>query len=90
MTTRARTAHTADLAPAELGAVRALLDAAFDGDFGDDDWDHGLGGMHEDVHAAGCGTAAGGCAPGTSRTSPYAPTPDAPASAGRSWRSWNA
>ncbi|GAB2875443.1 aminoglycoside N-acetyltransferase AAC(2')-Ic [Streptomyces deserti] len=46
MTTRLRTAHTADLSPAELRAVRALLDAAFDGDFGDEDWDHGLGGMH--------------------------------------------
>ncbi|MFF7309964.1 GNAT family N-acetyltransferase [Streptomyces sp. NPDC008137] len=46
MTTRVRTAHTADLTPAELDAVRALLDAAFEGDFGDDDWDHGLGGMH--------------------------------------------
>ncbi|MEV3972044.1 GNAT family N-acetyltransferase [Streptomyces sp. NPDC050698] len=50
MTTRVRTAHTADLTPAELDAVRRLLDAAFDGDFGDDDWDHGLGGMHTLVH----------------------------------------
>ncbi|QWB22897.1 MULTISPECIES: GNAT family N-acetyltransferase [Streptomyces] len=50
MTIRVRTAHTADLAPAELAAVRALLDAAFEGDFGDDDWDHGLGGMHALVH----------------------------------------
>ncbi|KDN73700.1 aminoglycoside 2'-N-acetyltransferase [Streptomyces olindensis] len=52
MTIRLRTAHTADLAPAELDAVRALLDAAFDGDFGDDDWDHGLGGLHALVHDA--------------------------------------
>ncbi|MFD5159782.1 GNAT family N-acetyltransferase [Streptomyces hawaiiensis] len=50
MTSPVRTAHTADLAPAELEAVRDLLDAAFDGDFGDDDWDHGLGGMHALVH----------------------------------------
>ncbi|MFD5481802.1 GNAT family N-acetyltransferase [Streptomyces hawaiiensis] len=50
MTSPVRTAHTADLAPAELEAVRDLLDVAFDGDFGDDDWDHGLGGMHALVH----------------------------------------
>ncbi|MGW7266372.1 GNAT family N-acetyltransferase [Streptomyces sp. NPDC054842] len=50
MATRLRTAHTADLAPAELRAVRALLDDAFEGDFGDEDWDHGLGGMHALVH----------------------------------------
>ncbi|OIJ67981.1 GNAT family N-acetyltransferase [Streptomyces mangrovisoli] len=41
-----RTAHTADLAPAELRAVRSLLDAAFDGDLDDQDFEHGLGGMH--------------------------------------------
>lgn len=27
-------------------ALRALLDAAFEGDFGDDDWAHSLGGLH--------------------------------------------
>ncbi|MEU9628407.1 GNAT family N-acetyltransferase [Streptomyces luteogriseus] len=52
MTTRVRTAHTADLTPAELDAVRGLLDAAFEGDFGDEDWDHGLGGLHALVHDA--------------------------------------
>jgi len=41
-----RVAHTADLDRATLRAVRALLDAAFEGDLTDDDWDHGLGGMH--------------------------------------------
>lgn len=41
-----RTAHTADLTPAELRAIRALLDEAFDGDFSDEDFDHGLGGLH--------------------------------------------
>jgi aminoglycoside 2'-N-acetyltransferase I len=46
MVTRLRLAHTADLEPDELRAVRALLDEAFDGDFSDEDWDHGLGGMH--------------------------------------------
>ncbi|MFF0741881.1 GNAT family N-acetyltransferase [Streptomyces sp. NPDC004111] len=41
-----RTVHTARLTPAELTAARALLDEAFDGDFSDLDWEHGLGGMH--------------------------------------------
>jgi aminoglycoside 2'-N-acetyltransferase I len=45
-----RTAHTAELTPAELAAVRTLLDDAFaghpDGDFTDADWGHSLGGMH--------------------------------------------
>ncbi|WP_369233080.1 GNAT family N-acetyltransferase [Streptomyces sp. R21] len=50
MTSRPRTTHTADLTPAELCAVRALLDEAFEGDFGDEDWDHSLGGLHVLVH----------------------------------------
>src|SRR4029079_3205153 len=29
-----------------LEEARALMDVAVDGDFGDDDWDHGLGGWH--------------------------------------------
>jgi aminoglycoside 2'-N-acetyltransferase I len=44
--TRLRTAHTADLDPAQLRAARELLDAAFEGDYDDQDWEHGLGGMH--------------------------------------------
>ena len=44
--TDVQVAHTADLSPDVLATVRALLDAAFDGDFSDADWDHGLGGMH--------------------------------------------
>ncbi|MEU8888810.1 GNAT family N-acetyltransferase [Streptomyces sp. NPDC048442] len=44
--TTLRTVHTAHLTPAELVAIRALLDTAFDGDFADEDWEHGLGGMH--------------------------------------------
>ncbi|WP_409059859.1 GNAT family N-acetyltransferase [Streptomyces sp. SYP-A7185] len=48
--TTLRTAHTCDLDPAELRAARALMDEAFDGDFSDHDWDHGLGGMHALVH----------------------------------------
>ncbi|MET9084046.1 GNAT family N-acetyltransferase [Streptomyces sp. NPDC004237] len=45
-----RIAHTADLDPAELRAARDLLHGAFGGDFGDSDWDHGLGGLHVLVH----------------------------------------
>jgi len=41
-----RTTHTGDLAPQSLAAVRALVVAAFDGDFSADDWEHSLGGMH--------------------------------------------
>ncbi|MBX7469612.1 MULTISPECIES: GNAT family N-acetyltransferase [unclassified Streptomyces] len=48
-----RTAHTADLTPAELHVIRALLDTAFDGGFSDDDWDHTLGGVHALVHQGG-------------------------------------
>ncbi|GAB1513261.1 GNAT family N-acetyltransferase [Actinophytocola sp. KF-1] len=44
--TDVRVAHTADLSPADRTAVRQLLDAAFDGDFADEDWAHTLGGMH--------------------------------------------
>ncbi|AOR37057.1 aminoglycoside 2'-N-acetyltransferase [Streptomyces fodineus] len=46
MTLRLRLAHTADLEPAELDAARALLDEAFGGGFSEQDWEHGLGGMH--------------------------------------------
>jgi len=42
--------HTAELDAVDLAAVRALCDAAFEGDFGsdfsDDDWEHTLGGVH--------------------------------------------
>jgi aminoglycoside 2'-N-acetyltransferase I len=38
--------HTADLDAATRAAIWALLHAAFAGDFGDDDWEHALGGMH--------------------------------------------
>ncbi|MEU0526758.1 GNAT family N-acetyltransferase [Streptomyces niveus] len=41
-----RTAHTFELDPATLGEIRALLDDAFDGAFSDEDWTHGLGGVH--------------------------------------------
>ncbi|MFF2773596.1 GNAT family N-acetyltransferase [Streptomyces sp. NPDC058052] len=41
-----RTAPTHELGAGRLHAVRALLDAAFDGDFSEEDWDHTLGGIH--------------------------------------------
>jgi aminoglycoside 2'-N-acetyltransferase I len=39
-------AHTAHLEAHLLARARALMDLAFPGDFEDDDWDHGLGGLH--------------------------------------------
>jgi aminoglycoside 2'-N-acetyltransferase I len=45
-TVRLRTAPTAELSPAELAQLRAFLDNAFAGRFGDDDWSHALGGVH--------------------------------------------
>jgi aminoglycoside 2'-N-acetyltransferase I len=44
--TEARLAHTADLDAATLAAARSLLDAVFEGEMTDDDWEHSLGGMH--------------------------------------------
>lgn len=41
---------TAVLSPADLAAIRALMDASF-ASFTDDDWDHGLGGLHAVVRA---------------------------------------
>ncbi|WP_455359230.1 GNAT family N-acetyltransferase [Streptomyces sp. SYSU K21746] len=41
-----RTAHTFELAPTTRQEIHALLVAAFEGDFSDQDWDHGLGGVH--------------------------------------------
>ncbi|MER6916155.1 GNAT family N-acetyltransferase [Streptomyces sp. NPDC000594] len=46
MTDTLRTAHTSQLTPAELADIRVFLDECFDGDFSDEDFDHGLGGMH--------------------------------------------
>lgn len=43
---RVRVAHTADLEPRVLDAARQLLDAAFDGDMSEADWQHCLGGVH--------------------------------------------
>ena len=41
-----RTAHTADLDPADLKAARALLDEVFNGEVTESDWEHALGGVH--------------------------------------------
>src|SRR5215217_1488772 len=41
-----RTAHTSDLDAATLTAARTLFDEAFRGEFTDEDWEHGLGGIH--------------------------------------------
>ena len=42
----ARLRQSHELGDAERAAIRSLLDAAFDGDFTDDDWAHALGGTH--------------------------------------------
>lgn len=46
-----RRAGTQELDPATLDELRALLDAAFEGGFDDNDFDHGLGGTHLLVEA---------------------------------------
>ena len=46
MTVALRTLPTADLGPGGRADLRAFLDAAFGGDFDDDDWSHALGGVH--------------------------------------------
>ncbi|GIF76362.1 GNAT family N-acetyltransferase [Asanoa siamensis] len=38
--------HTSAAAPAALGAAYRLLELVFEGDFGAEDWEHSLGGMH--------------------------------------------
>ncbi|MFP5351756.1 MAG: GNAT family N-acetyltransferase [Actinomycetota bacterium] len=38
--------ETRDLSEDDLLVVRALMDAAFEGGFSDDDWEHTLGGTH--------------------------------------------
>ncbi len=52
-------AATSALSPTVLGALRALLDAAFDGRFTDDDWAHALGGVHVWLHDGSAVTAHG-------------------------------
>ncbi|MFD4148851.1 GNAT family N-acetyltransferase [Streptomyces goshikiensis] len=45
--------HTSELGDGELRRVRALLEAAFEGDFGGEDFEHALGGMHALVYEGG-------------------------------------
>lgn len=45
--------RTDDVRPSVLAEIRALLHAAFDGDFDDHDWDHTLGGWHAVVSDGG-------------------------------------
>ena len=44
--TRLTIARTDDLEPGMLHQARSLMDAAFEGEFSDDDWEHSLGGWH--------------------------------------------
>ena len=46
VTTSVRISATADLGASNRTAIRDSLDAAFAGDFTDDDWAHALGGTH--------------------------------------------
>jgi aminoglycoside 2'-N-acetyltransferase I len=46
-----RTAHTADLDAATLAKAHALLDAVFEGELTDEDWEHCLGGIHALAYA---------------------------------------
>ncbi|MFD3326089.1 GNAT family N-acetyltransferase [Streptomyces sp. NPDC058701] len=41
-----RTVHTSELTAEELGQIRDLLFGAFGGDFGEEDFEHALGGVH--------------------------------------------
>ena len=42
--------EASDVSDARLSAIRQMLDAAFDGRFSDDDWEHSLGGTHAMIH----------------------------------------
>ncbi|MFH8613616.1 GNAT family N-acetyltransferase [Streptomyces sp. NPDC017979] len=55
-----RVLHTFQLAPAELAEIRVLMDEAFEGDFSDEDFDHGLGGVHVLVNGSDGGLVAHG------------------------------
>lgn len=52
-------AATSTVPPSVLVELRALLDAAFDGAFSDDDWAHALGGVHVWLHDGSAVTAHG-------------------------------
>ncbi|MEV6393177.1 GNAT family N-acetyltransferase [Streptomyces sp. NPDC051907] len=59
MTEQPRLAHTFELTQAELADIRSLLTDAFDGDFGDEDWGHTLGGVHALLYEDGVPVAHG-------------------------------
>jgi aminoglycoside 2'-N-acetyltransferase I len=46
VSTDLRVLHTSQVEPALLDAAHAMLVDVFEGDFGPDNWDHALGGMH--------------------------------------------
>jgi aminoglycoside 2'-N-acetyltransferase I len=48
-----RTAHTSELDAATLSAARSLFDDAFGDEWTEDDWEHGLGGMHALAYEGG-------------------------------------
>ncbi|HVF52842.1 MAG TPA: GNAT family N-acetyltransferase [Actinomycetota bacterium] len=48
-----RAATTAELTPATLADIRALLLAAFENDFPEEDWEHTIGGVHFIVEEEG-------------------------------------
>lgn len=54
---------TAALSDALHQSARALMDAAFEGDFSDDDWAHALGGWHALVVEDGAAVAHGAVVP---------------------------
>lgn len=54
-----RLLHTAALGPAGLAELRAFLTAAFGGDFGEEDLEHALGGLHAVVREDGALVAHG-------------------------------
>jgi aminoglycoside 2'-N-acetyltransferase I len=58
-----RVCATVELAPHDGIAIRALLDAAFDGGFSDEDWAHALGGTHAIGEADGAVVAHGSVVP---------------------------
>jgi aminoglycoside 2'-N-acetyltransferase I len=48
-----RVLRTEELDPADVAALRPMLDAAFRGRFEDPDWDHAMGGVHVVIHDDG-------------------------------------
>ena len=55
--TQIQVVRSEDLSPERLDEIRALLMAAFDDGFDDDDWNHTLGGWHVLANGQGAGGA---------------------------------